>query len=130
MFVATLAFLMQSALVFVSQVEAVSGVMPQPAVTLNGSLHYHDRLAGLVHDHGSDHDEGHVHDPSAPDEDSDQADCVSICSLFAGSLSFTANPSWVVPLDFSDRVEQQPAQERAGRDPAALLRPPSISSIA
>ena len=130
MFVATLAFLMQSALVFVSQVEAASGVMPQPAVTLNGSLHYHDQLAGLVHDHGSDHDNGHVHDPSAPDEDPDQANCVSICSLFAASMSFTADLAWVAPLKFSERVGQRPFRERAGTDPAALIRPPSISSIA
>jgi hypothetical protein len=130
MFVAALAFLMQSALVQVSKIEAASGMMPEPAVTLNGSLHYHDRLAGLVHDHGGDHDEGHVHDSSVPDEDADQANCVSICSLFAGSMSFATVSTLVVPQHFQIRVELRPFHGRAGIDPAAQIRPPSTSSIA
>lgn len=129
MFVATLAFIMQSALVLVSKVEAASGLMSEPAVTLSGSLHYHDHLAGHVHDH-DDHDEGHVHDAPVPDDDPDKANCASICSLFASSMSFATASALVAPRHVSVRGELTPFPERPGVDPAALIRPPSTPSIA
>src|SRR5215216_6395927 len=51
MLAAVLAFAAQGAMVLVSQVAAANGSMPDPAVTVSGSLHYHDPLARHFHVH-------------------------------------------------------------------------------
>jgi hypothetical protein len=130
MFVAALAFLLQSSLILVSKVEAGAGLMPKPAVTLDHAHHNHDRLAGPIHDHGGFDAQAQVHDQSGSDETSDPTNCVSICSLFAGSMLFATASTLSVSLILAGQIELQPFRGRAGLGPSALIRPPSISSIA
>jgi len=55
MLAAALAFTAQGTMVVVSQIAAANGSMPHPAVTVSGSLHYHDPLARHFHvHHGQD----------------------------------------------------------------------------
>lgn len=54
MFLAILAFVLQSTLISISQAKAALGAMPEPSVTLSGSVHFHDQLAGHVHSHEDD----------------------------------------------------------------------------
>lgn len=50
MLVAASAFVLQGAMIVASQAAAVAG-MPEPAITLSGSVHLHNSLAGHVHVH-------------------------------------------------------------------------------
>jgi hypothetical protein len=70
MLLAMLAFVQQSAMIVASQVLASAGSMSDPAVTLSGSVHYHNGLARHVHMHGSS--AGHVHKTTDIDHDSDE----------------------------------------------------------
>lgn len=131
MILATLALVLQTVLVWNSQMAAALGSMPQPAVVITGALHYHDALAGNVHDHEGG--EGHVH--HAPDADHDdnhldKAGCVSICSLFAASISFPSTAQVALPYGVALDRDVPSSEWAQGIDPAALTRPPSISSIA
>ena len=79
MLLAALAFVNQGAISAVSQAAAAMGLMPEPAVTLSGPVHYHGNVARHVHTHDGDQ-VGHVHDPL--DIDSDDGDKrVSIASV-------------------------------------------------
>jgi hypothetical protein len=131
MIVATLALVVQTVLVWNSQVAAAFGAMPQPAVTINGALHYHDALAGNVHEHGGG--DGHVHHAPDANHDGDHLDkagCVSICSLFAASISFPTAGHVALPYSVAIHLDAPRSEWMQGVDPAALTRPPSISSIA
>lgn len=133
MFLAIAVFMVQGVLVWNSQIAAATGSMPEPAITISGSLHYHDMLAGNVHQHASDAGEGHVHPLPPVDGDDDRATvngCVSICSLFAASLSFPVVGGIAVPGEVASDFAATSSDWRPGVDPAALKRPPSISSIA
>lgn len=133
MFLAIFAFMVQGVLVWNSQIAAATGSLPEPAITISGSVHYHDVLAGNVHDHAGDNNEGHVHDASTVDHDDDhinQAGCVSICSLFAASVSFPSIDGVLAPPSVAITIDAPPSEWRSGVDPAALTRPPSTSSIA
>lgn len=131
MILATLALVLQTVLVWNSQMAAAFGSMPQPAVMITGALHYHDALAGNVHDHAGG--EGHVHHAPDADHDDDHFDkarCVSICSLFAASISFPSAAQVALPYGVAVRRDAPSSEWSQGIDPAALTRPPSISSIA
>lgn len=130
MFLAVLAFMSQGALISISQAAAAAGTMLEPAVTLSGSLHLHDRLAGHVHDHGGSNVEGHVHDSSGPDHDGDGSPASSFWSMFGVSVAVPSLTAFVHPSDFIGRVEQPLFERVDGIDPSALIRPPSTPSIA
>jgi hypothetical protein len=127
MFLAILAFVLQSTLISISQAKAALGAMPEPSVTLSGSVHFHDQLAGHVHSHEDDSSEGHVHDGSDHDDD--------------GSLSLTwnifgtsiASPDFIVlasSFQLLGLVELPSTRTIDGVRPDGLLRPPSTLSIA
>jgi hypothetical protein len=130
MFVAISAFVLQGTLISVSQVAAATGIMPEPSVTLSGSVHFHDQLAGHVHEHGSNNAEGHVHDPSGSDHDDDGGVMNSSWTIFGVSIAAPACVAHICSSDLLGRVEL-PACERAdGIEPGALIRPPSTFSLA
>ncbi|MBB4421923.1 hypothetical protein GGD66_000449 [Bradyrhizobium sp. CIR48] len=127
MFVAIWAFVIQVTLISVSQVQAAVGAMPAPSVTLSGSLHFHDQLAGHVHSHGGDDAEGHVHD--GPDHDDEGAPGV-VWDMFGTSI---ASPQFIDLLgsfEVLGAVELPVTRVIIGVSPEALIRPPSTFSIA
>src|SRR5262245_50661485 len=82
MLAAAAAFIQQGAMIAASQAAAAGGFMPQPATMLNGSVHYHDDLAGHVHAHGGHNGAGHVHSSADLDHDeSDDAGAAPVCSM-------------------------------------------------
>lgn len=128
MFLAISALLLQNVVISVSQAAALSGILPEPAVVLNSSMHYHGHLAGHVHEHDGDSGEGHVHSPSAPDDDGGFAPSVStLFGVFAALPVFTALAH---PSDFIGLVQLPRSEKADGIDPGALTRPPSTPSIA
>lgn len=130
MFLAVLAFMAQGALISVSQAAAAAGTMLEPAVTLSGSLHLHDRLAGHVHDHGGSNVEGHVHDSSGLDHDEDGSPVSSFWSVFGVSVAVPSLTALAHPSDFIGLVQLPRSEKADGIDPGALTRPPSTPSIA
>ncbi|OJW61596.1 MAG: hypothetical protein BGO65_09370 [Afipia sp. 64-13] len=128
MFMAISALLLQNVMITVSQAAALSGVMPEPAVALNGSMHYHGNLAGHVHEHDGDI-AGHVHVPSAPDHDDDSG-LASSYMLFGLSVAI---PDFIVltsPTGIIGSVQLPRSECVDGIDPGGLIRPPSTPSIA
>src|SRR6266566_3006968 len=69
MLLAMVAFIQQSAMIAASQALASAGSMADPAVTLSGSVHYHNSLARHVHIHGSHDSIGHIHNTVDIDHD-------------------------------------------------------------
>src|SRR5215207_5566763 len=88
MLVAALAFVAQGTMVLVSQVAAANGLMPDPAVTVSGSLHYHDPLARHFHVHHGKDAPGHVHEPA--DRDDDPATHAPLVTLGAAAADIPA----------------------------------------
>ena len=126
MFVAISAFVLQGALISISQAMAATGKMLEPSVTLTGSLHFHDQLAGHAHEHGDDSAEGHIHD--GPDDDSGDP---SLCwSLFGTSIAIPASPALTRSSDLLGLIEMPAFRRIAGIEPGGLIRPPSTLSIA
>jgi hypothetical protein len=126
MVVAISAFVLQSALILVSQALAAVEIMPQPSVTLSGSAHFHDQLSGHVHDHGSNA-EGHIHD--GPDTDKDGG--LNLCwSIFGASIIFPAPVALARSFDLLGLVELPAVQTADGIEPGGLIRPPRTFSIA
>ena len=101
--------------------------MPEPSVTLSGSVHYHDRLAGHVHSHAGDTKEGHVHD--GPDLDDDSGSSLA-WSIFGTSVASPESPFLANPFDLLGLVELPAVQAIDDVEPDALIRPPSTLSIA
>jgi hypothetical protein len=127
MFMAMSAFVLQGTLISISQAKAALGSMPEPSITLSGSVHFHDQLAGHVHAHGDDNSEGHVHD--GPDHDGDGAPNLT-WSIFGTSI---ASPELIVLVSsFSllGPVDLPAIRAIDGVRPDGLLRPPSTLSIA
>lgn len=127
MFMAMSAFVLQGTLISISQAKAALGSMPEPSITLSGSVHFHDKLAGHVHAHGDDNSEGHVHD--GPDHDGDGAPNLT-WSIFGTSI---ASPELIVLVSsFSllGSVDLPAIRAIDGVRPDGLLRPPSTLSIA
>ena len=127
MFVAIFAFVLQAALISVSQVKAAVGAMPMPSVTLSGSLHFHDQLAGHVHSHAGDDAEGHVHD--GPDHDEDGASGVA-WDMFGTSISSAQVGQLLSVFDVLGAMDLPLARAIVGVRPDGLVRPPSTFSIA
>jgi hypothetical protein len=126
MVVAISAFVLQGALISISKALAAVEIMPQPSVTLNGSAHFHDKLSGHVHDHGSNA-EGHVHD--GPDLDQDGG--LNLCwSIFAPSMIVPTPVALVRASDLLGLVELPTVRTADGIEPGGLIRPPSTFSIA
>jgi len=126
MFVAVSAFVLQGALISVSQAMAATGKMLAPSVTLSGSLHFHDQLAGHAHEHGDDSAEGHIHD--GPDDDSGGP---SLCwSIFSTSIAIPAFIALTRSADLLGLIEMPTVRTTDGVEPGALIRPPSTLSIA
>jgi hypothetical protein len=125
MFLAISAFLFQGMFVSISKARAALGEMPAPSVTLDGFVHFHDRLAGQVHVHGGD--EGHVHD--GVDHDDDHGPNLT-WDIFGTSI---ASPEFVAltnAFELFGLVGLPQARTIEGVRPDALLRPPSTLSIA
>ena len=101
MVMAISAFVLQGALISISQALAAVEIMPQPSVTLNGSAHFHDQLTGHVHDHGSNA-EGHIH--NGPDADKDGG--LNLCwSIFAPFMIVPAPLALARSFDLLGPVE-------------------------
>ena len=130
MFVAISAFLLQGVLISISQAAAAAGTMLEPAVTLSGSVHFHDHLAGHVHDHGDDAAEGHVHDGSGSDHDDDAGGSKMSWTIFGSSIAIPTVIALIPSSDLLGRVELPSGRTADGVEPAALIRPPSTFSIA
>jgi hypothetical protein len=125
------AFVQQGAMIALSQAAAALGFMPHPAVSLHGSVHVHDNLAGHVHAHGGDHAVGHVH--GSPDPDDDHPDGIGtppFWSLGSTTAFMSGLGPWSAPLRAARTVERLPDNLRGGVEPDGLSRPPSIPSIA
>ena len=127
MVVAMSAFVLQGALISISEAQAAVGIMPQPSVTLNGSAHFHDLLTGDVHEHGSNA-EGHVHD--GPDDAGHDSGLKLCWSIFGASVVIPAPVALSRSLDLLGLVELPPVQTADGVEPGGLIRPPSTFSIA
>lgn len=127
MVVAISAFVLQGTLISISQAKAAVGAMPEPAVIVSGSVHFHDQLAGHVHDHGGESAEGHVHD--GPDHDNGGGLSQS-WSLFGASIDVPAYVAFGRSFDLLGAVELPACQVVDGVEPAGLIRPPSTLSIA
>ena len=127
MFLAISAFVLQGTLICVSQAEAVFGAMPEPAVSLSESVHFHDQLAGHVHSHDGDNSEGHVHDGAAHDDDGGPS---LSWNLFGTSIASPALPTLLSPFELLGLVELPAVQPINGVRPEGLIRPPSTLSIA
>lgn len=130
MFLAISAFLLQNVVISVSQASALSGVLPEPAVVLNGSMHYHGHLAGHVHEHDGGSAEGHIHGPSAPDHDDDGGFAPSYSALFGVFVAIPEFTTLAHPSDLIGVVQLPRSEKTDGIDPGALIRPPSPPSIA
>src|SRR5829696_9051839 len=126
MFMAISAFVLQAMLVVTSQAMAAAGKMLEPSVTLSGSLHFHDQLAGHAHEHGGESAEGQIHD--GPGDDSDGP---SLCwSIFGTSIAIPAFIALTRSADLLGLIELPAVRRTDGVEPGALIRPPSILSIA
>lgn len=130
MFLAVGALLLQGVMISISHAAALSGVLPEPAVTMNGSMHYHGRLAGHVHEHDGDSGEGHVHSPSSPDHDDDGGFAPSFSALFGVFVAIPEFTALAHPSDVIGLVQLPRSEKADGIDPGALIRPPSTPSIA
>jgi hypothetical protein len=127
MVVAISAFVLQGTLISISQAKAAAGSIPEPAVTLSGSVHFHDQLAGHVHDHGGGSAEGHIH--YGPDHDNGGGLSQS-WSLFGVSIDVPAYVAFGRSFDLLGAVELPACQLADGVEPGGLIRPPSTLSIA
>ncbi|MCA1373367.1 MULTISPECIES: hypothetical protein [unclassified Bradyrhizobium] len=127
MFVAISAFVLQAALISVSQAQAAVGAIPMPSVTLSGSLHFHDQLAGHVHSHAGDDAEGHVHD--GPDHDEDGTPGVA-WDMFGTSIASAQVVHLLSVFDVLGAMDLPLARAIVGVRPDGLVRPPSTFSIA
>ncbi len=126
MFLAVGALLLQTVMMPISQASATSGVPLEPAVALNGSMHYHGHLVGHVHIHNGDVAEGHVHGPA--DHDRDLAP--SFCMVFCVSVTIPTAPVLTCQFRLVGLVRLPPSERADGIDPGSLIRPPSTLSIA
>src|SRR5262249_47630650 len=126
MLLATIAFVQQTAMIVASQASASAGSMSDPAVTLSGSVHYHNSLARHVHMHGSS--AGHVHKTTDIDHDSDEthAPFWSLGYTPAGLAVKTVAPPFPGPF----KANARPSVRLEGVRPDGLNRPPSTPSIA
>jgi hypothetical protein len=128
MLAAILAFAAQGTMIVVSQVAAANGSMPHPAVTVSGSLHYHDPLARHFHVHHGKEAPGHVHEPA--DHDDDAVAHAPLMTLGAATADIPAS-TLCAPPAMPCGANASVAQARLeGVQPDGLNRPPSTPDIA
>ncbi len=127
MFLAILAFVVQGTLTSISQVKAALGAIPEPAIALSGSVHYHDQLAGHVHSHGGNTSEGHVHDGADHDDDAGPS---LTWNIFGASIASPESIVLASPFELPGLVELPSTPAIEGVRPDGLIRPPSTFSIA
>ena len=130
MFVAISAFMLQGVLISISQAAAATGTMLEPAVTLSGSVHYHDQLAGHAHDHGDNVAVGHVHDGSDSDHHDAAVGSQLAWTIFGASIAIPTVVALTPSSDLLGRVELPAGRTADGVEPGALIRPPSSFSLA
>ena len=132
MLLAAFAFVLQGALVGVSQAAAVLGVMPGPAVALSGETHYHGGLARQAHVHDtSDKAAGHRHVPSDADQQqSDDEATTTLWSLGCTSGVIPIGAACSLALESTSTVWHLPNDYIAAAEPDGLTRPPCTPSIA
>jgi hypothetical protein len=126
MLLAMVAFVQQSAMVAASQALASAGSLADPAVTLSGSLHYHNDLARHVHIHGNP--VGHVHTTADVDHDPDDAS-TPFWTLGGASAVIPVIAISAVVFEIV-RADERPHVRLEGIRPEGLNRPPSTPSIA
>jgi hypothetical protein len=126
MLLAMVAFVQQSAMIGASQALASTGSMSDPAVTLSGSVHYHNSLARHVHIHGSS--VGHVHNAADIDHATDEPN-TPFWSLGSTSAVIPVIAFSAVLFEMM-KVDQRPHVRLEGVQPDGLNRPPSTPSIA
>lgn len=128
MLAAMAAFVQQSGMIVASEAAASFGVMPQPATTLNASVHFHDNLAVILHVHVSHNGPGHVHGPADADHDKADAGKAVVCG---GGHTFAVMPipACAVVCDSARTVESAPIDPLRGIEPDTLNRPPSTPGI-
>jgi hypothetical protein len=126
MLLAMVAFIQQGAKIAASQALASAGSMIDPAVTLSGSVHYHNSLARNVHLHGDS--AGHVHKTADIDHDSDEAG-TPFWSLGGASAVIPVMAISAVSFEIV-RADECPHVRLEGIQPDGLNRPPSTPSIA
>src|SRR5437870_3368123 len=125
MLLAMVAFVQQGAMIAASQALALAGAMMDPAVTLSGSVHYHNSLARHVHTHGQD-SVGHVHNTADIDDTADENDA-PFWSLGGASAVIAAAPISLVSFEFAN-ADERPRARLEGTEPEGLNRPPSTPS--
>jgi hypothetical protein len=128
MLLAMVVFVQQGAMIAASQALASAGSMVDPAVTLSGSVHYHNSLARHVHVHGSSH-KGHVHNAADTDQGTDDAN-TPLWSL--GCCTSAVIPVMAISAVSFEMVkaDERPHVRLEGIQPDGLNRPPSTPSIA
>jgi hypothetical protein len=127
MLLAMIAFVQQSGMIAASQALASAGSMSDPAVTLSGTVHYHNNLARHVHTHGSHNSVGHVHDTADIDHAPDEANA-PLWSL--GCTSAVIPVVGICTISFEVvRADDRPHVRLDGIEPDGMSRPPSTPSI-
>jgi hypothetical protein len=124
MLLAMFAFVQQSAMIAASQALASAGSMSDPAVTLSGSVHYHNDLARHVHIHRGHDSVGHVHDTADLDEANTPLWSLGCTSAVIPVTAISAVSFAIV------RAAERPHVRLEGIRPDGLTRPPSTPSIA
>jgi hypothetical protein len=124
MLLAMVAFVQQSAMIAASEALASAGSMSDPAVTLSGSVHYHNDLARHVHVHGSHNSVGHVHDTADIDEANTPLWTLGCTSAVIPVMAISVVSFEIVRADECRHVRLE------GIRPDGLTRPPSTPSIA
>jgi hypothetical protein len=124
MLLAMFAFVQQSALISASLALASAGRMSDPAVTLSGSVHYHNDLARHVHVHARHNSVGHVHDTADIDEANTPLWSLGCTSAVIPVIAISTGSFEIV------RAAERPHVHLEGIRPDELTRPPSTPSIA
>jgi hypothetical protein len=127
MLLAMIVFVQQGAMIAASQALASAGSIIDPAVTLSGSVHYHNSLARHVHVHGGSHN-GHVHNALDTDQATDEAN-TPFWSLGSTSAVIPGMPISAVSFEIV-RADERSHVRLEGIQPNGLNRPPSTPSIA
>ena len=129
MLLAMVAFVTQGAMIAASQALASAGSMSDPAVTLDGPVHYHNNLAGHVHVHGGQSAAGHVHNIADVNHDDIDDDHMPFWSIGCTSAVLPVMAICTVSFGIVTAGERSRADLK-GVDPDGLNRPPSTPCIA
>jgi hypothetical protein len=131
MVLAALAFTHQGAAACVAQAAAATGLMIEPAVQVNGPVHYHGDLARHFHAHGNHAQDGHVHDATDADQDEPEKHASPVvCSLGVCCAVIPIPAACGLVLSTPVSVALASAGAFSGIEPDTLQRPPSTPGIA